>query len=187
MERSLDLLKKRLSEKDYRNLTAIDNPAVHAFVATYVELCNPASVFVCTDALEDIQYIRDAAVRNGEEMELAMEGHTVHFDGYYDQARDKKRTKFLVPKGSDLGPNLNQIDKEDGLQEIHTIMKNLMKGHELYVRFFCLGPVNSVFTIPCVQLTDSSYVAHSEDLLYRQGYEAFKRLGQKARFFKFVH
>ena len=62
-----------------------------------------------------------------------------------------------------------------------------MQGHTLYVRFFCLGPTNSQFSIPAIQLTDSAYVAHSEDLLYRPGYEEFKRVGETDRFFKFVH
>jgi len=66
-------------------------------------------------------------------------------------------------------------------------MKNIMKGHELYIKFFCLGPTNSKFSIPCVQITDSSYVAHSEDLLYRQGFKEIQRLGNDKTFFKFVH
>ncbi len=188
MNEKMDLLRERLSEEDYQKLVAIDNHEVHKFVARYIELCNPEDVFICTDSPEDLQYIRDSAIKEGEEIDLAMKGHTVHFDGYYDQARDKEHTKFLVLEGVDLGPNLNQMDKEDGLKEIRSIMENIMEGHTLYVRFFCLGPVKSKFTVPCVQLTDSSYVAHSEDLLYRQGYEEFKRLGRNAKFFfKFVH
>jgi len=183
----MDILKEKLGENDYQKLMGIDNPRLHEFVAKYVELCNPDKVFVSTDSPEDIKYIRESAIRNREEKKLAVEGWTVHFDGYYDQARDKARTKFLVPKDMDLGPNLNTIDKEEGLKEIHEIMKDIMKGHELYIRFFCLGPTNSEFSIPVVQLTDSAYVAHSEDLLYRWGYEEFKRQGRDARFFRFVH
>ena len=182
-----NILRNKLTEKDYQKLIKIDNPKLHNFVAEYIELCNPESVFVCDDSDEDRDYIRKAAIKDGEEMKLAMEGHTVHFDGYYDQARDKKRTKFLVDEGVDLGPNLNTIDKKEGLEEINGIMKNIMNGHTLYVRFFTLGPMNSIFSIPCVQLTDSSYVAHSDDLLYRPGYEEFIRQGRGARFFKFVH
>jgi len=187
VKNSNELLKVRTGNDDYRKLMAIDNPDMHEFVAEYIELCNPDRVFVATDSSEDIQYIRESAIRNGEEERLAIERHTVHFDGYYDQARDKEHTKFLVSRGIDLGPNLNAIDKEKGEEEIRKILKDIMKGHELYVRFFSLGPVNSEFSIPCVQLTDSAYVAHSEDLLYRQGYEEFKRQGRSARFFKFVH
>ncbi|MBU7025638.1 MAG: phosphoenolpyruvate carboxykinase (GTP) [Theionarchaea archaeon] len=180
-------LLNRLNEKSYQNLMKIKNPMLHQFAAKYIDLCNPVQVFVCTDSAEDIQYIREAAVRNKEEATLATERHTVHFDGYYDQARDKARTKFLVPKNVNLGPEINAIEREEGLKEIHAILENIMEGHELYIKFFSLGPVNSEFTIPCVQLTDSSYVAHSEDLLYRQGYKEFVRLGNSARFLKFVH
>jgi phosphoenolpyruvate carboxykinase (GTP) len=57
----------------------------------------------------------------------------------------------------------------------------------MLVRFFCLGPAGSEFTILCVQLTDSAYVGHSEDLLYRAGYEAFRAMGAGEGFFRFVH
>ncbi|OYD17166.1 phosphoenolpyruvate carboxykinase (GTP) [candidate division WOR-3 bacterium JGI_Cruoil_03_44_89] len=186
-EKTNEFLKNRLSEEDYRKLLAIDKPEMHEFVADYIELCNPDGIFVATDSPDDIRYVREAAIRNGEEDRLTIREHTIHFDGYYDQARDKARTKFLVRSGVDLGPNLNTIDKEKGEREIREILKDIMSGHELYVRFFCLGPVNSEFSIPCVQLTDSAYVAHSEDLLYRRGYEEFKHRGRSARFFKFVH
>jgi len=187
MEKALEILKKDLKEEHYKKLVDIKNPRLHQFVAEYVELCNPDEVFVCTDAEEDRLHIRDAATGSGEERKLAIDGHTVHFDGYYDQARDKENTKFLLPKGVGLGSNINSVDREEGLKELKAILKDIMQGHTLYVRFFCLGPTNSQFSIPAIQLTDSAYVAHSEDLLYRPGYEEFKRVGETDRFFKFVH
>ncbi len=183
----LDILKERLDEPNYKKLMAINNPYLHEFVAKYIELCNPDSIFVSDGSDEALQYIREAAIKTGEEMPLAIPGHTVHFDGYYDQARDREHTKFLLPKGVDLGPTIKAMDRDEGLREIHEILKDIMKGHELYVCFYCLGPTNSVFSIPCVQLTDSSYVAHSENILYRQGYEEFIKRGPTKEFFKFVH
>lgn len=190
----LDILRQRLSKENLDKLLAIDNPALHEFVARYVEHCNPDDVFVSTGSEEEQRFIREEAIRCGEERRLAIEGHTVHFDGYYDQARDRKNTRLLLPKGIDLGlsalaagESLGQLERDAGLKEIHALLKDIMKGHRLYVLFFCLGPTNSDFSIPCLQLTDSPYVAHSENLLYRQGYSEFRRLGRKARFFKFVH
>jgi len=183
----MDILQARLGKEDYQKLIKIDNPKLHQFIAEYIELCNPDKIFVCTDSPEDLEYIRQESITAGEEEELAVEGHTVHFDGYYDQARDKDNSKYLLPPGVELGPNINAMDREEGLKEIHPIMKNIMQGHQLYVRFFCLGPLNSQFSIPAVQLTDSGYVAHSEDLLYRQGYEESVREGRSARFLKFIH
>ncbi len=187
MSQYYSILKDKLDSESYDRLMAIENPYLHEFIAKYVELCNPDSVFVSDSSEASLQYIREEAIRNGEEMPLATRGHTVHFDGYYDQARDRANTKFLLPKGVDLGPSIRAIDRDEGLQEIHEILKDIMKGHRLYVLFFSLGPTNSVFSIPAVQLTDSAYVAHSENILYRQGYEEFKRRGATKNFFKFVH
>ncbi|MDI6888065.1 MAG: phosphoenolpyruvate carboxykinase domain-containing protein, partial [Candidatus Thermoplasmatota archaeon] len=135
----------------------------------------------------DWLYIKDAALRNGEETKLAIDGHTVHFDSYYDQARDREHTCILIPKWIELGSFVRTKYREEALEEIHKILMDIMKGHELYILFFCLGPLNSEFSILCVQLTDSSCVAHSERLLYRPGYEEFVRQGNKAYFFKFIH
>ncbi|MCK4758206.1 MAG: phosphoenolpyruvate carboxykinase (GTP) [Thermoplasmata archaeon] len=184
---AIGLLENRLDGVNFKKLIAIDNPMVHDFVAKYVELCRPASVFVCTDDGADIDYIRKAALANKEEAQLAGENHTVHFDNFRDQGRDKENTKFLLPETYNIGPEINAMPRDKGLKEIHRVLHRIMKGKELYIRFFCLGPTGSPFTIPCLQLTDSAYVAHSEDLLYRQGYEEFIRNGNKNRFFRFVH
>ena len=183
----LSVLEERLDRENLNKLMAIKNSYLHKFIAKYIDLCNPDSVFVSDGSERDQRYIREAAIKNGEEIPLAIEGHTVHFDGYYDQARDRENTKILVPKGVYLGENIRTMDREEGLREIHEIMKDIMKGHECYICFYTLGPENSVFTIPCLQITDSSYVAHSENILYRQGYKEFIRRGETSDFFKFVH
>ncbi|MEJ2703052.1 MAG: phosphoenolpyruvate carboxykinase (GTP), partial [Sedimentisphaerales bacterium] len=46
---------------------------------------------------------------------------------------------------------------------------------------------DSDFSIPCVQITDSPYVAHSETILYRPGYEQFRKIGSSPHFFRFLH
>ncbi|GAG37649.1 unnamed protein product, partial [marine sediment metagenome] len=123
----------------------------------------------------------------GEEKKLKMEGHTIHFDGYYDQGRDKANTKYLLSKGVDWGIKINSIEKEKGLKEIYSYLNGSMAGKEMLVRFFSLGPTNSIFSLKALQITDSAYVAHSEDLLYRQGYEEFKKLNGSSDFFFFLH
>ncbi|NQU18435.1 MAG: phosphoenolpyruvate carboxykinase (GTP) [Candidatus Saganbacteria bacterium] len=177
-------LKEKCGELNFKKLEGLNNPKLIEFVTKYVEHCNPDSLFVRTDSKEDAQYIRDKAEKNGEESKLAAEGHTYHFDGLKDQARDKANTKYLLPSGVDLGPNINSTDKVKGLDEVHGFLKNSMQGKEMYIAFFCLGPTNSDFSISAVQITDSSYVVHSEGILYRSGYEQFKNAKD---FFRFVH
>jgi phosphoenolpyruvate carboxykinase (GTP) len=183
----LEFLRQKLGEKGFERLTRINNPALYAFLAKYLALCNPDRVFVCTDTPEDFDYIRNTAIKNGEERKLATPGHTIHFDNYGDQGRDKKNTGILLPKGKKLDDAIETKDRDTALADIHEILKDIMKGKEAFVCFFCLGPTNSEFSIPAVQLTDSSYVAHSEIILYRPGYEEFIKQGPNARFFKFVH
>jgi len=184
---ALAVLRGRLDKDNFEKLSAIQNNRLFEFVADFVELCNPKSVFVVTDSAEDIRTIRKKSIESGEEIKLAIEGHTIHFDGYHDQARDKDHTQFLLPRGVNLGKHIEGIDKETGTKEVRGILKNMMQGREMIVRFFCLGPTRSVFSYMSCQLTDSHYVAHSLDLLYRPGYEEFKRLGANARFFRVIH
>jgi len=181
------VLQQAMSADNYRKLTELNNPALCDFVADAVTLCQPADVFVCSDSSEDVAHVRSQAAATGEEAPLAIQGHTVHFDGMQDQGRDREVTKYLVPKGETLSSALNQIDREEGLAEVRGLMAGAMKGRTLIVRLLSLGPAGSPFSVLCAQCTDSWYVAHSEDLLYRRAYEAFRSLGDKARFFSFLH
>ncbi|NOR38719.1 MAG: phosphoenolpyruvate carboxykinase (GTP), partial [Candidatus Thorarchaeota archaeon] len=187
LETHVTILKSHLDEANLEKILAVPNEHVHRFIADAIELCNPSSVFVVTDDSDDINRVRRMAIETGEEAVLATEGHTIHYDGLHDQARDKARTRYLVPQGEILGKNLRQIERKKGLAEVKGFLKNSMKDKEMVVRFFCLGPIDSIFSIPCVQLTDSFYVAHSEDILYRSGYEYFKSIGNKNDFFRFLH
>jgi len=183
----LKLLESRLDTANYQKLADIKNSRLHAFVAEAIELCKPESVWVSTDSPEDMEYTRRMAIKLGEEKPLKCPGHTIHFDGMQDQGRDRRATKYLVSKGDTLSKALNQIEREEGLAEVRRLLDGVMKGRIMIVRFMTLGPNNSEFSIPCVECTDSFYVSHSLNLLYRAGYEEFKRLGPRAQFFSTLH
>ncbi len=186
MRERFSTLARLCDERSWRALEALDQEDVFSFLEEFIRLCEPDSVFVRTDSKEDAEYIRRRALELGEEKALKIEGHTVHFDGMKDQARDKANTKFLVGPNVSLGSSLNTIDREEGVKEIKEILKGSMRGKEAYVLFMGLGPVSSPFSLYAVQITDSAYVAHSEDILYRPAYEAFKEARPK-KFFRFVH
>jgi len=170
-----------------RKLEVLNNQHVIKAVEEAIQLCKPAKVIVITDSIEDVNYVRESALINGEEAKLKMEGHTIHFDGYDDQGRDKAHTRYLLSKDVDWGLKVNSIEKDKGLKEIYSYLDGSMVGKEMLVRFFSLGPTNSIFSLKALQITDSAYVAHSEDLLYRQGYEEFKKLNGSSDFFFFLH
>ena len=187
MNGDLETLRSKLSQNDYQKLFAITNPKVYQFIAEAAELCEPERIFICDDSPQDIEYIRRQALATGEEKPLAIPGHTVHFDGPYDQGRDREVTKYLVPKGDYLSKALNQIDRDEGLAEVKGLLKDSMKGRTMIVRFVSLGPPNSIFTILGLQCTDSWYVAHSECLLFRPGYEVFRKAELERSFLRVLH
>ena len=176
-----------ISQDDVEKLFNLKNEHVLKIIKQFVDLCKPSKVTVISDSKEDIEYVRQKTIAINEEIKLQINGHTIHYDSFYDQARDKENTKVLIPKGEYRSPWINTMDRDEGLKEVLEIMDGCMKGKECLVRFFCLGPLNSKFTIGALQLTDSFYVAHSEDLLYRVGYEEFKDLKGSDDFFYFIH
>ena len=183
----LEVLRRKISKLDYEKLSVVPNPIVHEFIAKANDLCNPKHIFICSDAAEDIARVRKQAVATGEEKTLKLQGHTVHFDGVHDQGRDRQATKYLVPTGISLSKALNQIDRQEGLSEVRGLLRDSMKERTMIVRFISLGPPNSIFTILGLQCTDSWYVAHSEDLLYRPGYEVFRQAGLDKDFLRVLH
>ncbi len=184
---SLEILQDKLDAENLAKVRAIANPQLHGFLADAIALCEPEEVWVSTDSPEDFMHTRRRALDLGEEKALRIEGHTVHFDGPNDQGRDREATKYLVPREETLSSALNQMEREEGLTEVRGHLRGSMRGRTMIVRFLTLGPNNSEFSIPCVECTDSFYVSHSLNLLYRGGYEEFKRLGEKARFFATLH
>ncbi|MFP4268617.1 MAG: phosphoenolpyruvate carboxykinase (GTP) [Spirochaetaceae bacterium] len=186
-----DVLKRKMSEGSYKKLTALENQKVYDHVGFFAEHCNPKSIYVCDDSQEDEDYVRAKALELQEEQTLAKPGQTIHWDGYGDQGRDKTNTKYMVYKENlERMKSLNSIEYEEGLREILDIAKDNMEGKEAVVKFFAEGPAFSEFTRPCIQFTDSWYVAHSEQILYRKGYEHFKSLKtqkEKDDIYRFIH
>ena len=187
------LQKGLMTNIDIEKLISLNNIHVLTITSNFIDLCKPSKVSVISDSKDDIDYVRNRTINVGEESKLNLEGHTIHYDGFetmtdHDQARDKEHTQVLLLKeDNNTYPWINTMHREEGLNEILNIMDGCMKGHECLVRFFCLGPKNSDFSILALQLTDSFYVAHSEDLLYREGYEEFKNLQGSDNFFYFIH
>ncbi len=180
------ILRNSMSDEMYRRLMGIRNYELHKFIAWAVDLCKPSSVFISTGSPEDLDYIRRRAVETGEEMTLRIPGHTIHFDSPFDQARAREDTAILLPSGQKL-PFIRTKDRDEGLKEMFSLLNGIMKGREMLVGFYSLGPKGSPFSILAVQITDSYYVMHNENILYRPAYDEFVRQGEKARFLRFVH
>ena len=178
-------LKKKYDLDQVKKIEDINNQELWKFIETYIGILNPRKIFVVSDNNTDREQIRKIALETNEERKLAKPFNTFHFDNYYDQARDKENTKILMKENVKL-PFLNVMQRNEGIKEIHALMKDQMKDRTMFIGFFSLGPKGSKFSEFAVQLTDSAYVMHSELILYRNAYEIFKK-EENLKFLKFVH
>ena len=183
----MDSLSRYMDNESLTKLKALNNPHVMEQVTRFLDLCKPAKAIVFDDSQEDVKRVRQLAIELSEEEPLNMTGHTIHYDSFYDQARDKGNTRVLKTPDMRMSKGINSIDREEGLNEVLQIMDGSMKGKTCLIRFFSLGPTDSRFTQCALQITDSAYVAHSEDILYRNGYNEFKKLEGSNEFFTFIH
>ncbi|MGC9116107.1 MAG: phosphoenolpyruvate carboxykinase (GTP) [Conexivisphaera sp.] len=181
----LEGLRPKMGRGSYERLERVGNAELNAFISRIAELCEPESIFVSTGSPEDLEYVRRRALESGEEIQLKLRGHTAHYDSPLDQARAREDTAILLPGGARL-PFVNVRDRERGLEEVLSLLRGSMRGREMLVGFYSLGPKGSPFSILAVQITDSYYVMHSENILYRPAYDEFVRLGS-GRFLRFVH
>src|SRR3989304_6363766 len=99
MNENLKIIKEKCDSRNYKKIVKLENNYIFKFAARFIRLLNRRSIFVCHDSESDFDYIRNKTIRDGEEKKLSTEGHTVHFDSYYDQGRDKEHTRLLIPKG----------------------------------------------------------------------------------------
>ena len=99
-------------------LKALKNYHVEEQVERFLELCKPAKATVITDSEEDVAYVRRLAIQLGEEIPLEMKGHTVHYDSYRDQARDKENTRVLKTPDMEMSQGINTIERDEGLEEV---------------------------------------------------------------------
>jgi phosphoenolpyruvate carboxykinase (GTP) len=117
-----------------------------------------------------------------------MEGHTVHFDLAKEQARIVDRTFYIVNPDEDISVLAKKTLREDALDHVRKWMKGIARGKTLMVGFYTRGPAGAPATIPALEISTSTYVMHSANILYRNSYATFddevKRTGV---FFTNVH
>lgn len=158
----------------WEKLAALRNSRIFKVVALCVRMMCPKDIVVVDDSKADESMVAQQSILRHEEANLATPGHTIHYDGIEDQGRDVGRTATLLPSGQTLSQGLNVAERESGLARMFELMQGVMRGKTMIVCFFAMGPLASEFTVFALQITDSFYVAHSELILYRNGYADFK-------------
>ena len=178
----------RCDQETLAKLDKISNKEALLKIANAISMTDPAAVFVNTGSDADVQRVREMSLEKGEEKPLAMPDHTIHFDLAQEQARIIDRTFYIVNQGEKTSVLAQSLLRDKALEYIRTHMSGIAKGMTLLVGFFSRGPIGAQAAIPALEITTSTYVMHSANILYRHVYEQFDaEVARAGLFFTNVH
>jgi phosphoenolpyruvate carboxykinase (GTP) len=169
-------------------LSAINNQEALLKIANAIAMTDPDAVFVNTGSDTDAQVVREMSLAKGEESSLAMPGHTIHFDLPQEQARIVDRTFYIVNSDEETSVLAKSILRAEALDYVRANMTDIAQGKTLMVGFFSRGPIGAPAAIPALEVTTSTYVMHSANILYRNVYAHFdSEVARAGLFFTNVH
>ncbi len=177
------LFQEQLDRKHLGRLGKIQNEEALLKIANAIAFCRPDSVFITTGSEEDMEQIRRMSIDKGEESPLAMPQHTIHYDLAQEQGRIVDRTFYIVNEGEPVSVLSKKILRDEGLAYVKEHMAGIMKGKTMFVGFFCRGPAGAKMALPALEISSSTYVMHSGDILYRHVYEEFDKQAELAGLF----
>ena len=187
-EAAMRLFENRLDEKNLSRIQEIKNPEVAVKIANSIAMCEPETIFINTGSESDRAYIREMALKNGEEANLPMDGHTIHFDLKDEQGRIIDRTYYISNEGEDISSLANKMDRAKALIDIRDKMTGIMRGKTMIVGFYMRGPIGSPASNPALEITSSAYVSHSAEILYRNAFSDFKKeVDRLGHFYTNIH
>jgi phosphoenolpyruvate carboxykinase (GTP) len=188
LEQAQALFAAKCDSDSLSKLSAIANQEALIKIANAIAMTDPDTVFVNSGTPEDIQAVREMSLTKGEESTLAMPGHTIHFDLAQEQARIVDRTFYIVNPDEDTSVLAKSILRAQALDYVRTNMVGIARGKTLFIGFFSRGPIGAPAAIPALEITTSTYVMHSANILYRNVYAQFGAEAERVGlFFTNVH
>ena len=175
-----ELLKEKLDKKHFARLAKIKSEEALLKIANAIAMCEPDKVYITTGSPADMRAVKKMSIAKGEEKALAMKKHTIHFDLPEEQGRIVDRTYYIVNPGEPASSLGNKMPRKEALAYVQKYMKGIMKGKTMFVGFFSRGPAGAKMALPALEITSSTYVMHSGDMLYRHCYDKFDKQVKKA-------
>ena len=187
-EAAIKLFKDKLDEENLSRIQKIKHSEVVLKIANAAAMCGPEAIFINTGSDADRQYIREMALKKGEEAKLPMDKHTIHYDLKNEQGRIIDRTFYITNQGEDVSSLANKMDRAKALMDIREKMTGIMHGKTMIVGFYMRGPIGAPASNPALEITSSAYVCHSAEILYRNAFSDFdKEVDRLGHFYTNIH
>ena len=177
------IFKEKLDDENLAKLDKIKTEEALLKIANAIKFCEPDAVMVSTGSPEDMMKVRRMSIEKGEEAPLAMKDHTIHYDLPEEQGRIVDRTFYIINEGEAVSSLGKKILRDEGLVYVKENMAGIMKGKTMFVGFFSRGPAGAKLSLPAIEISSSTYVMHSGDILYRHVYDSFDEQVKKSGLF----
>jgi len=188
IEEARQVFNDNLDDENKAKLDKIKNEEALLKVANAIAMCEPDKVFINTASAEDVQWIREYSLQKGEEKKLTKDKHTIHYDLPQDQARLVKQTYYIVNPDEKISALALSTPRSEAMEYMKSNMRGIMRGTAMMIGFYSRGPAGAKAAIPAIEISSSTYVLHSAELLYRNIYADFdKEVDRKGIFFTNVH
>ncbi len=166
------------------------NPTVLAWLDDMKKLLNPDHVVWITGEEDQLNGLRDEAVRTGEMIKLNEEklpGCFLHRTKPNDVARVENRTFICSRAQENAGPTNNWCDPQEMYQRLYDIARGSYAGRTMYIIPFSMGPVGSPLAKIGIEVTDSIYVVLNMAIMTRVGQKVLDVLGDSNDWVRGLH
>ena len=167
------LFEQQLDREHGNRLATITNEEALLKVANAIAMCAPDHVYIHTGSEDDCETVRRMSLEKGEEKKLAIPGHTIHFDLPEDQGRMVDQTFYIANEDEQISSLSKKVLREKAHAYVLEYMRGIMRGKTMFVGFYSRGPVGAKASIPAIEISSSTYVMHSAELLYRNCFADF--------------
>jgi len=183
IEEARALFAEKCDDANLAKINRIQNEEALIKIANAAAMMQPDSIWINSGDEVSFQEAREGAVAAGEEKEINLDMHTVHYDLPEDQARLVNQTFYIVNEDEAISSLAKKQLRSDAYEYLEDTMVGIMKGKKMLVSFWNRGPVGAKAAIPAIMITDSYYVVHSGNILYPTVYADFDAEVERAGLF----
>ena len=188
IEEARAVFRKKMDQESLAKIGRIESEEPLLRIANAIAMCDPERAWVDTGSEADLAQIRKWSIEKGEEAPLAIDGHTVHYDLAREQARLVDQTFYIVNPDEKISVLAKKTLRDEALAYVKRWMSGIGRGKRLMIGFYTRGPAGAPATIPALEISTSTYVMHSANILYRNSYGTFDdEVRRTGVFFTNVH